>query len=115
MNASGAIGNDSTVPLRYNDDDIEAHCVACPGAPISGLVGVIASFAPWVLRVTPDVLRNTLSHLPSARASDVQTGEPERGRRNDTTLPLGNDEDDIEAYWVVRPGAAISRLVDAVA
>lgn len=69
---ANAGGDDTGLPLRYDNDTIEAYWNARSAAAAVRLAEVTALFVPWVSRVAIDAARGILSRNAAARAAELR-------------------------------------------
>lgn len=68
----GIGGDDSGLPLVYDDEAIEKYWNARSSAAAIRLAEVTASFTPWITRVALDTTRGTLSENSGKRAAELR-------------------------------------------
>ncbi len=69
---SGVGGDDTGLPLDYDEDAIRAYWNQRPGAARARLLEVLTAFAPLVTKVTFDLSRGTLAANSGARAAELR-------------------------------------------
>lgn len=68
----GVGGNDTGLPLDYDEEAIREYWSARPGAARARLIEVLAAFTPLVTKVSIDLARGTLSDNSAARAAELR-------------------------------------------
>lgn len=69
---SGAGGDDTGLPLSYDDDAIEAYWNARPAAALKRLIEVTLAFTPWVARVAMEARLGVLNDNAGVRAAELR-------------------------------------------
>lgn len=69
---AGAGGDDSGLPLSYDEDIIEAYWNVRPSAASVRLAEVTALFTPWITRISLDAARGVLSENSAKRAAELR-------------------------------------------